>query len=181
MIIRLLALDDLPRLTPILSDPEVMRYSVKGVCNELATRKFIEWCLGCYASHGVGPWALVDKASGKLMGFSGVSPEVVADVEEINLGYRLARDYWDQGFATESAAAVLHHTFSRTDIESVVVIIDPAHVASLRVAQKVGFKQYRSAEFHGRPVRLYRLSREQWHALPTQTKHPARYPSQPIE
>ncbi|MCU7934893.1 MAG: GNAT family N-acetyltransferase [Candidatus Thiodiazotropha sp. (ex Dulcina madagascariensis)] len=165
MLIRPLSLDDLPVLTSILSDPEVMKYSVRGICNDAATRKFIEWCLSCYTSHGVGPWALVDKESSDLIGFCGVGPEVVGDVEEINLGYRLARQYWGRGLASESAGAVLTYAFCQKQLESVVVIIEPEHIASMRVAEKAGFSHYQNVEFHGRPARLYRMTHEQWSAL----------------
>lgn len=53
LILRRFSLDDAPTLAEILSDPEVMRRSVNGVCDEAATRKFVEWCLSCYDSHGV--------------------------------------------------------------------------------------------------------------------------------
>ncbi|MES9906533.1 MAG: GNAT family N-acetyltransferase [Sedimenticola sp.] len=168
MLIRPLTLDDLPVLKSILSDPEVMKYSVRGICDDAATRKFIEWCLACYTSHGVGPWALVDKESSDLIGFCGVGPEVVGDAEEINLGYRLARQYWGTGLASESARAVLTYAFSQKQFESVVVIIEPEHIASMRVAEKAGFSNYQNVEFHGRPVRLYRLTHDQWNALHNQ-------------
>lgn len=162
LVIRSLSLLDAPALTEILSDPEVMNHSVRGVCDEAATRKFIEWCLASYESHGVGPWALIDKKDSALIGFCGVGPEIVAEVEEINLGYRLARRYWNKGLASESARAVLNYAFGNRQFHSVVVIIEPEHVASLKVAEKVGFSGFTALEFHGRPVRLYRLTSEQW-------------------
>ena len=155
--IRHLELDDLPALTEILSDPEVMKHSVRGVCDEAATRKFIEWCLACYVTHGVGHWALTDKQTGELVGFCGVGPEQVGDTEEINLGYRLARRYWGKGLATEASLAVIERAAKLGRFESIVVIIEPEHFASLRVAEKAGFHRYEEIEFHGRPVRLYRL------------------------
>ncbi|SCZ67919.1 GNAT family N-acetyltransferase [Thiohalomonas denitrificans] len=162
MLIRPLSLDDVPALTGILSDPEVMKHSVRGVCDEAATRKFVKWCLACYESHGVGPWALIDKESSAFIGFCGVGPERVGDAEEVNLGYRLARGYWGRGLATESTRAVLAHAFGIKEFESVVVIVEPEHVASLRVAEKAGFCGFREVTFHGKPVRLYRLTREEW-------------------
>lgn len=162
MLVRHLSLDDLSELTLILSDPEVMKHSVRGVCDEAATLKFIEWCLSCYSSHGIGPWGLVDKASSELVGFCGAGPELVAGVEEINLGYRLARRYWGKGLASESARAVLEYVFTVMLLESVVVIIEPEHAASLKVAENAGFNRFESIEFHEKPVRLYRMSREQW-------------------
>lgn len=94
LVIRTLSLNDVPELTKILSDPDVMKHSIRGVCDEAATRRFIDWCLECYASHRIGPWALVEKGTDKLVGFCGVSPEEVNGVEEIGLGYRLAKRYW---------------------------------------------------------------------------------------
>lgn len=114
LVVRPLSLDDVPALTTILSDPEVMKHSVRGVCHEAATRKFVEWCLACYESHGVGPWALVNKKGSSLIGFCGIGPEVVAGVEEISLGYRLATSYWNKGFASEAARAVLDYAFGHT-------------------------------------------------------------------
>ncbi|MEW8626422.1 MAG: GNAT family N-acetyltransferase [Candidatus Thiodiazotropha sp.] len=153
---------DTARLTEILSDPEVMKYSVHGVCDESATRKFIDWCLSCYSDLGIGFWALIEKKSGDLIGFCGVGPEVVEDAELMNLGYRLAREYWNLGYATEAVNGVLEFVFSEKKIESVVVIIEPEHLASLKVAEKAGFIDYTNMEFHDRPVRIYRLALQDW-------------------
>lgn len=157
LVIRPLSLDDVPELTKILSDPEVMKHSIRGVCDEAATREFIEWSMACYDSSGVGPWALIDKESAGLIGFCGVSPEIVAGVEEANLGYRLASAYWNKGLASEAVKGILAYVFARKQCRSVVVIIEPEHVASLKVAEKAGFSEFDTIEFHGRPVRLYRL------------------------
>nr|WP_319528071.1 GNAT family N-acetyltransferase [Pseudomonas laurentiana] len=162
---RQLSQQDLPALAAMLSDPEVMRYSVRGVCNEQATLRFIDWCLACYASTGLGPWALVEKASNDLVGFCGVGPEMIDGVEEANLGYRLARRFWNQGLACEASKAVVDYVFTQKQLASVVVVIQPEHVASLRVAEKTGFNAFELREFHGRPVRMYRLNRQGWASL----------------
>lgn len=111
LIARPLSRDDLPALTAILSDPQVMEYSLRGVCDEQATLQFIEWCLQCYTELGIGPWALVEKGSGELVGFCGVSPEQVGEVQEANLGYRLATRFWNRGLASEAARGVLQWVF----------------------------------------------------------------------
>ncbi|MFZ0789219.1 MAG: GNAT family N-acetyltransferase [Chromatiaceae bacterium] len=162
MLIRPLSLGDVPTLTAILSDPEVMKHSVRGVCDEADTRRFVEWCLACYESHGVGPWALIEKETSALIGFCRVGPERVGGEEEINLGYRLARRCWGRGLATESARAALAYVFGARACDSVVVIIEPEHVASLRVAEKAGFHKIQEVAFHGKPVRLYRLTHDDW-------------------
>lgn len=158
--VRELAEQDLPELIAMLADPAVMEYSVRGVCDEQAARRFYDWCRSSYEAQGFGPWALLEKASGRLVGFCGVSPEPVAGRQEINLGYRLARRFWRQGLATEAVQGVLDYAVPRLGLESVVVIIEPEHRASLRVAEKAGFSDYHEADFHGRPVRLYRMTFE---------------------
>lgn len=168
---RQLSQQDALELTEILSDPDVMKYSVRGVCDEDATRKFIDWCLECYSSHGIGPWAIVEKGSDELVGFCGVSPEMVAGVEEINLGYRLARKFWNRGLATEAVKGVLDYAFGKKSLTSVVVIIEPEHMASVRVSEKSGFGKYTNLEFHGRLVRLYRMTRHDGNALHNNAMH----------
>lgn len=158
LFIRTLSLDDVPELTTILSDPEVMKYSIRGICDEAATQRFIELCLESYATYSIGPWALVEKVSGKLVGFCGVSPEEANGVEEMSLGYRLAKRHWGKGLASDAVKAVLNVAFSQKKLSSVVVIIEPENVASLKVANKAGFSAFDTLEFHGRPVRLYRLT-----------------------
>ena len=162
LVARQLSHQDLAALTEILSDPEVMKYSVRGVCNEDATRKFIDWCIECYSSHGIGPWALLMKKSDELVGFCGVSPEMVGDVEETNLGYRFARKFWNKGLATEAVGGVMSYAFVQKRCESVIAIIEPAHVASIRVTEKAAFEGYTIHDFHGRPVRIYRMTFQQW-------------------
>ena len=168
LVIRQLRRDDLPALTDILGDREVMKHSVRGVCDEAATRRFLDWCLAFYEAHGVGPWALVRKDSSALAGFCGIAPETIGDTDEINLGYRLARAHWGMGLATEAVRATLTHAFAVKSFPSVVAIIEPGHAASLRVAEKAGFKVFNNARFHEREVRLYRMTRDQWHAAYSQ-------------
>ena len=162
LLARKLSHQDIPVLTAMLSDPKVMKFSVRGICDEEATRKFVDWCLECYASHGIGPWGLYEKKSGEFIGFCGVGPELVGEVEEINLGYRLARRFWHHGYATEAVKGVLQYAFGQKHCESVIAIIEPEHTASIRVTEKVGFGDYSLHEFHHRPVRVYRMTREHW-------------------
>lgn len=166
LLIRPLSLDDVPALAEIFGDPEVMKHSVRGVYDEAATRRFVEWCMASYQLHGIGPWALVEKRTSLLVGFCGVGSERVGEADEINLGYRLAQRYWGRGLATESVRAVLSYAFGFAACRSVVAIIEPEHVASLRVAEKAGFHHFQEMCFHGKQVRLYRLTCDEWDHLP---------------
>ncbi len=78
---------------------------------------------------------------------------------------------WNKGLASEAARAVLNHVFDKSLFNSVVVIIEPEHVASLKVPEKAGFASFDVLEFHDRPVRLYRLTSEQWETLHNNAMH----------
>jgi len=114
---------------------------------------------------------LVEKDSGDLIGFCGVGPELVADTEEINLGYRLARKFWNQGFATEAVKGVIDYAFNQKNFESVIVIIESEHGASVRVAEKAGFDHHTKLEFHGRTVCLYRMTCQDWSISHNKLRH----------
>lgn len=155
---------DAPALSTILGDPSVMEFSIRGPLTEADTIRFIEWCRGSYREHGYGQWALIDKKSGALIGFSGLSHATVDGVDEVEIAYRLARDQWGKGLASESANAVLEHGFSICKIEQIVAIVSPRHRASMRVLAKVGFRSFSETRYGGWDVRVYRLSRGDWTA-----------------
>jgi len=157
--------NDLPDLTAILSDAEVMKYSLHGIYDEAATSEFIEWCMTCYNTQGFGPWALIEKTSSALLGFCGIYPEKLGNVQEVGLGYRLARNYWGKGLASEAGKATVEFAFTQKKVDSIVVIIEPQHIASIRVAEKLGFKDFNIIDFNEHLVRLYRLNKNQWQAL----------------
>ena len=169
LLIRPLSLDDIPALTTILSDPEVSKHTIQTIFDESSTRQFIKKCLSCYESHGYGPWALIHKESEGLIGFCGISPEPVGELIEINLGYSLARHYWGLGLATESTRAVLTYVFGNRKFKSIIVIIEPEHSASKRVAEKTGFVNFQNENFHGKKVKIYRMTRDQWNCLKLDT------------
>ena len=81
---------------------------------------------------------------------------------EWNLGYRLARPFWGLGLATEAAAAALDHAFEERRFDSIIVLVEPDHAASLRVAEKIGFGRFETLSLNQQPVRLYRMRRSQW-------------------
>lgn len=156
--------DDLDALAAMLADPEVMKHSVGGVYDRERTAGFIAWCAALYHERGFGPLAMVDKETGGFVGFCGLTPEVIdgaggGEAEEIGLGYRIRRDAWGRGLATEAATAVVRYAFDTLGVSSLCAIVDRDHPASAAVARKVGFVAAEETEFSGRPVRILRLER----------------------
>ncbi len=62
----------------------------------------------------------------------------VDDLPEVEIGYLFLRKYWGQGLATEAAAACRDYGINRLGYTRLISLIDPANIASKRVAEKIG-------------------------------------------
>jgi RimJ/RimL family protein N-acetyltransferase len=160
--------EDRAPLARINADPEVMRWIGsgrvlgRGLSDDLVDRFEREW-----AERGHGLWAVarrdgagdgVDDRGGELLGFCGLTaPAFLPDVlPAVEVGWRLARDAWGQGLATEAARAALAFGFQELRMREIVAVVAPENRRSLRVAQKLGMTP-RADRFHpamGRRVRV---------------------------
>ncbi|WP_419832283.1 GNAT family N-acetyltransferase [Endozoicomonas atrinae] len=153
--IREISESDLDNLCEMLADEKVMEFSVNGPMSKPQTLDFINWCQSSYNDHGIGPWALVSKIDGAFIGFAGLSKEFIDGVEEIHIGYRLARKYWNKGFATEAVSSIVDYGLSRNDQNRIYAIIEPEHCSSIRVIEKAGFNISKQTKFHEKLTNIY--------------------------
>ncbi|NBB53368.1 GNAT family N-acetyltransferase [Rhizobium sp. CRIBSB] len=58
-----------------------------------------------------------------------------------DIGYILRPDHWGQGLAGEAVQAVLDHVFAATDLDAVTADVDPDNAASIRLLERLGFRQ----------------------------------------
>lgn len=79
----------------------------------------------------------------------------------VELGYTIREEYWGKGIATAASAFVINHFFNLKIATEIVATIEDENLPSIRVAQKLGFKQVEGAdvfiEGNSHPLRLYRL------------------------
>ena len=107
-------------------------------------------------AEGLGPWAVVELASGSVIGDCGLFRcEDAWAYGELELAYRLRRESWGNGFATEAAAAVLRYAFEELDAPRVVADLEAANAASLRVLERIGMGLV------GREGEILRYAKEQ--------------------
>ena len=107
LLLRRFTTDDLDAFYQLGSRPEIIRYAQ---AEPLASREqpldFMKAApFHDYATYGYGRFACVWKATGEVIGFSGV--KYVPEIEDTELGYRFLPEYWGRGLATEAGAAVL--------------------------------------------------------------------------
>ena len=158
--LRYITIRDSKALIPILGDREVMRYSIIGVHNRPRIRQFIEQRLLSYLECGFGLYAVVNKENQELIGYCGFFVQSVDDRKEVEIGYRLAKKYWGQGYATEAAKAVLKYGREKYNFKRFVCLIDPENTRSINVAKKLGMELEKKIIYHGLNVEMYSINCE---------------------
>lgn len=149
--------EDLAALAALLADPEVMRYSVHGPLDLVTVR---EQTLPSYIEsidhpQGLMRLAIELLAGGQMIGFVGLGRQTLDGRDEVETGYRLFREYWGQGYATEAVIAMREFAFGPLGLERLIAVIDPQNVRSQRVAEKAGLAFEKLAPYHGRLIRVY--------------------------
>ena len=112
MLRRFTAADE-ANLVSLNSDPEVMRYITGGrpTSREQIRDEIMPFHLAAYAKHpGFGTWAADDIGTGQFLGWFHPRPRRSDGV--IDLGYRLRRPAWGNGYATEGSRALIDKGFT---------------------------------------------------------------------
>ena len=100
-----------------------------------------------YDRHGFGLWAAVLKEKNRLIGRCGLIYQQIEGAQEVEVSYLIDRPFWGQGLATEAAREAVRLGFEEYKFPRIVAVINPANVASVRVAEKVGLKYERDVSF----------------------------------
>jgi len=125
------------------ADPEVMRHIGSGVLgsvasDELRARLRREWTR---AHHGL--WALERAEDGAFLGFCGLTtpawggPGVEGHLE---IGWRLRRDAWGHGFASEAARAAIAVAWDGLGVDATIALVHPDNARSLGVGERLGMR-----------------------------------------
>src|SRR6185369_3079349 len=101
------------------------------------------------AQHGFAQWAVEIPGVTPFAGFVGLSiPRFEATFTPcVEIGWRLAADYWGQGFATEGAKAALEFGFKQLGLAEILSFTVPANLRSRRVMEKIGMTHNSADDF----------------------------------
>jgi RimJ/RimL family protein N-acetyltransferase len=118
------------------------------------------------AERGWGFWAAEHKDSGQFIGFIGLheEPDQFTFSPCVEVGWRLAHDWWGKGLATEGGRAALHFAFGELKLPEIVSFTAAANLRSRAVMQRLGMREAGTFEHPalepGHPLRrhwLYRI------------------------
>jgi RimJ/RimL family protein N-acetyltransferase len=141
MILRRFIATDEDHLVELDSDPEVMRFLTGGTptSRQAIQHDILPAFLRSYERcPGFGVFAAIGKAHGEFLGWFSFRPVHGASPDEISLGYRLRRTFWNRGYATEGVRALIRLGFTALGVQRIVASTYQDNFASRRVMEKAG-------------------------------------------
>ncbi len=152
-------LDDFPHCAAMWADPNVTRYiGGKPLTEEEAWTKFLRYA-GHWALLGFGYWVVEEKSTGKVageLGFADYKRAVEPSLKGMpEIGWVLASYAHGKGYATEAVRAIvawgdIHFQSART-----ACIVASENHASIRVAEKCGYREQQVANYKGNPLMMF--------------------------
>jgi RimJ/RimL family protein N-acetyltransferase len=161
LILRPFREEDVDPLAELMANTDFMRFSL-GVFSRDQTTVFLEKLMDWERRRLPSQFAVIHRASNRLIGYCGFFHQQVDGTDEIEIGYRVHPDYWRRGLATEAAQAVRNYAFGDLRLPRVISLIHRDNLPSRRVAEKNAMKLEKETVFRGFPTQVFALSREQW-------------------
>jgi RimJ/RimL family protein N-acetyltransferase len=151
LVLRQFTAGDVDHIVELDSDPAVMRYLTGGRPTPLEEVRDVVlpfWLAYHERGEHFGFWAAVEKASGRFVGWFHFRPRpdgppAGGDADAgVELGYRLRREVWGQGYATEGSVALIRKGFTELGVERVYAETLAVNLGSRRVMEKAGLRPY---------------------------------------
>lgn len=171
LILRRLTLDDADEVFEYASDPEVSRFMIwEHHETRQDSLEVLQLFAAQYERGACGPWGLVLKKEGKLIGTCGfVSVNEAHHRAEI--GYALGRRYWRRGLMSEAARRILQLGFEELGLNRVEAMCLVQNVASAGVMRKIGMtyegtmREFMLRKGEYSDLKLYSILKSEWETL----------------
>ncbi len=115
-----------------------------------------------YENDEGGMNALVEKNSGKLIGYAGLLVQIVDDKTELEVAYSLLSNFRNKGFATEAAMKCRDFAFQNSFADSLISIVSVTNTQSTNIAIKNGMRIEKQIVYKGNPVTIFRINKADW-------------------
>jgi RimJ/RimL family protein N-acetyltransferase len=166
---------DLMSFAALSADPNVMLHFPATLTREQSDA-FVEREQALIAERGWGLWAVELVQRSSFMGYVGLA-ERRFDAHftpAVEVGWRLAREHWGNGYASEGARAAVAFAFDELGLDEIVSFTTVGNDRSRRVMERLGMTHDAADDFehpllaHGHPLRphaLYRLRRNDFDSM----------------
>ncbi|MEK2476724.1 MULTISPECIES: GNAT family N-acetyltransferase [Streptomyces] len=158
---------DLEPWAAMNADPEVREHLGDVLTREQSDASVAQFQAE-FDQRGYGWWAVEARATGEFIGFAGL--DQVDDgmpFTGVEIGWRLARSAWGQGYATEAATAVLAYGFDTLGLPEILAVTTATNLRSQAVMRRIGMTRDPADDFDDpaapegplRPNVLFRIAR----------------------
>jgi len=144
-----LQMKHIDNLADLDSDPEVLRYITDG---ETRDRKHQEEAVPRVLNYmqenpGLGLWIAYLKETNEFIGWYILKH--LPDDGEVEVGFRLKKEFWSKGYSTEAGKALVNHGFESLGLKRIAAIVRPDNLASQAVIKNIGLKEEGTGTFYG--------------------------------
>lgn len=145
LILRELNTDDAENFYKLNLNPNVIKYTGNSAFKDInEAREFLE-NYHDYKLNGFGRWAVIDKSNNEFLGWCGLKYD--KNLDETDIGFRFFEEYWNKGFATESAKACIDYGFENLNLKTIIGRAMSENTASIKVLEKIGLQFQKKFDF----------------------------------
>jgi ribosomal-protein-alanine N-acetyltransferase len=141
--------EDLDPFAALNADPEVMEHFFRGVSSREDTAAFMARIDDEFEARGFGLWAVEVPGKAAFIGFIGLHavPFEAHFTPAVEVGWRLAKAHWHQGYATEGASAAVAFGYDVALLQEIVSFTNTANLRSQRVMERIGMERDPDGDF----------------------------------
>ena len=129
--------DDLKPYSALNADPEVVEHLGGTAFSPEYTEEIAAWANGLYEREAIGLLAVERTEDGAFLGMCGLH-HLDSFPDDIEVAWRLARQHWGHGYATEAAAAWIDYGFRVKGLHRIISITETVNTRSLAVMKRLG-------------------------------------------
>ncbi|GLB53660.1 N-acetyltransferase [Neptunitalea chrysea] len=137
--------DDLDEFASLNADKEVMKH-FPNILTIKETADFIDRLQNHYKQYGHNYFAVEVINTGEFIGFIGLAYQTYETnfTPNVDIGWRLKKNAWGNGYATEGAKRCLEFAFNTLHLDNVIATCTERNYKSEHVMKKIGMKKHGS-------------------------------------
>jgi len=149
LVLRRFSLEDAPFVLELVNDPAWLEHiGDRNVRSLEDARAYLrKGALAMYERVGFGMYVVALQGSGESVGTCGLIER--DGLDDVDIGFAFLPQYRGQGYALESAAAVLEHGRGALGLKRIVAIVSTANQRSIRLLEKIGLQFERTIRLPG--------------------------------